>query len=173
VNSVAWRTSVWDFVRGETVTVPYFGGQPRQMPLALLEHRATGRQAWFLNVHNPADARGPAQRWRDEAMAREVAEVDRLLARGSDPVFVVGDLNENRAAFCRFTRSGDLSAAAGGSSGPRCRPPAFGGVDWIFGGPRVQFDDWTVDRSALARRATDHPVVSARAQLLPPPRKST
>ncbi|MEZ5191991.1 MAG: hypothetical protein R2734_05465 [Nocardioides sp.] len=41
------------------------------MPYVLLQHKVTGRGVWFFNTHNPADAHGNAQRWRDEGFAIE------------------------------------------------------------------------------------------------------
>ena len=37
------------------------------------------------------------------------------------------------------------------------------GIDWIFGSSGMQFHRYVVDRSALVRHTTDHPVVLATA----------
>lgn len=40
------------------------------MPYVLLPNLATGQHVWVASFQLPADARGPAQRWRDEAERR-------------------------------------------------------------------------------------------------------
>ena len=159
-NSVAWDGQVWEFVGGRTLGIPYFGGTPLPMPYVLLRHRTTGQEVWFTNFHNPADARGPAARFRRIAIDREAALVSFLHATGS-PVILTGDLNDRAEAFCPLTAAAPLQAANGGSTGRACRPPARMPVDWIFGTTDVTFDGYTVNSRGLIQRATDHPLVSA------------
>ena len=67
-NSIAWRRSEWRLVEADTMQVPYFKGNLIRMPYVLLRNVATGREACFYNSHNPADAHGPAQKWRNQAV---------------------------------------------------------------------------------------------------------
>jgi hypothetical protein len=166
-NSVAWRSSVWELVRPETFSVPYFDGNRRRMPVVLLRHRATGLTAYFANVHNPADTRQyhGQQRWRDQATAVEVALVNRLTATGI-PVFLTGDMNERDSYFCALTSGTSMVAARGGSNGPGgCDAQNPRAVDWVFGSAGVRFSSYDEDRSPLVDRTTDHPVVSTRASI--------
>ena len=163
-NSVAWRRDTWDLVSTGLVQIPYFGGRERPMPYVLLRHKATGRTVYVSTFHNPADVHGPAQRWRTEATTREVALFNRLTATGV-PQLVTGDMNERDNYFCRVTGEAGLHAAAGGSHDGACRPARPAQIDWIFGSRSVAFSSYTVDRSALVRRTTDHPVVLTRVTL--------
>jgi hypothetical protein len=166
-NSVAWRSSVWELVRPETFSVPYFDGNRRRMPVVLLRHRATGLTAYFANVHNPADTRRyhGQQRWRDQATAVEVALMNRLTATGI-PVFLTGDMNERDSYFCALTSGTSMVAARGGSNGTGgCDARNPRAVDWVFGSAGVRFSSYDEDRSPLVDRTTDHPVVSTRASI--------
>ena len=134
---MAWRSSVWELVRPETFSVPYFDGNRRRMPVVLLRHKATGLTAYFANVHNPADTRRyhGQQRWRDQATAVEVALVNRLAATGI-PVFLTGDMNERDSYFCALTAGTSMVAARGGSNGAGgCDAQNPRAVDWVFGSP--------------------------------------
>lgn len=162
-NSIAWRRSVWDLADYRTVTIPYFRGEPIEMPVILLTHRATGRQAYFFNVHNPASnpRRGNNERWRDVATSREVATVRRLKrAAPKVPVVLTGDFNERGEAYCRVTSGGDINAANPGGDRPGCALPAYAGIDWIFGTADIEFTNYVVQRTG---GASDHPMLVATA----------
>jgi hypothetical protein len=163
-NSVAWRTDTWTLVKPGLVDIPYFNGRIRPMPYVLLRNKQTGAQAYFSTFHNPANVHGPAQKWRTAATTREIALFNQLEATGI-PQFVTGDMNERSEYFCRVTAATKLHAAAGGSNVGACRPPKPIGIDWILGSPSAVFSNYTVDRSALVRRTTDHPVVVAHVAL--------
>ena len=66
-----------EFVSGSTFDIPYFNGNIRHVPAVLLREKSSGRTAYFLNVHNPANVRGNAAGWRAKAIA------DREAARSS------------------------------------------------------------------------------------------
>ena len=164
-NSLGWRAGVWELVHPGTVAVPYFDGRRRRMPVVLLRHRTTGLQAYFVNVHNPADTRSHRgqQRWRDLATATEISLVNQLGATGV-PVFLTGDMNERDEYFCALTAGTSMVAARGGSNGPAgCSSRSPRAVDWVFGSAGVGFSGYTEDRGPLVDRTTDHPVVVARA----------
>lgn len=162
-NAVAWRTSAFAFVSAATVTIPYFGGVPTPQPVVRLRSTVSGQEVVVISVHNPADARGPAQRLRNIATANEVAYIDALRAiTPRVPIFMTGDMNDREEFFCPFTASGVMRAAAGGShTSAGCTYPSTRahGVDWIFGSKGVTFSGYTVDRSRLVSRTSDHPLV--------------
>jgi hypothetical protein len=162
-NSIAWRTRRWSLVKAAMFTIPYFGGRPRYMPVVRLRDNHTGRDTVFVNVHNPADTRRHPQqdRYRAEAVRREFRVVRNLKRKERVPVFLTGDFNQREEVFCKLTRQGLLSAAAGGRHRKECRPPDYDGIDWIFGTRRAAFLDHDVVRDRLVRRTTDHPLVLA------------
>jgi hypothetical protein len=161
-NSLLWRTSEWTMVRAFAMRIPYFHGSIRLMPAVLLQNRQTGLKAWFMNVHNPADTHGNAQRFRNAAMSREAATVNTLVAQDDVPVIFTGDFNERDLAYCRFTSIGMISASGVGSG---CNPPHPTDVDWIFAKGSVTFTDYVAALSPLVRRTTDHQLIVAVAHL--------
>lgn len=164
-NAVAWRRSQFVFVSAATVSIPYFGGRLTPQPVVRLRSLVTGQEMNFLSVHNPADARGPAQRWRDEAIRRQIDWLDAQRdAPTPVPSFLLGDLNDREEAFCPLMRTGFVaSAAGGGASAAGCSMPAFGGVDWMFATKGVRFTGFAADRGPLVSRASDHPFIVATA----------
>lgn len=161
-NAVVWRGDVWEMVEGGTIPIPYFHGQLRPMPYVLLRHRVTGGTVWFANFHNPANARGPAARWRAAAVAKEAALVNSLSANGT-PVILTGDMNDRAPFYCSMTARTQMHAANGGAPGAPCQPPGDMGIDWIMGSPAVSFTSHTRVRSGLVARTSDHPLVWAEA----------
>ena len=167
-NSIGWRTSQFELVRGSTISIPYFNGHHRDMPYVLLRHRSSGVQLWVGNFHNPAETSRyhHQQRWRTQATYLEAGLATRLQATGA-PVFLTGDMNERAPYFCRLTSAARfLVAAQGGSNdGSGCRTPRVHGIDWIFGSRGVTFSGYDQDRSPLVSRTTDHPVVTSRVRV--------
>lgn len=166
-NSIAWRRDEWQLVRAETIPIPYFDGNRIRMPYVLLRNRETGRQAWFFNSHNPADARGPAEKWRRQGFAMEADLVNRLREQSpTTPVFSTGDKNELEDYYCPVAGSSPLRAPHGGSvSGSGCNPPERMNIDWVMGTSEVAFTNFRPFRDALVRKTTDHPVVMADASI--------
>lgn len=164
-NSIAWRTDQWQALRTESIRIPYFKGNEIKMPYVLLEHLETGQQAWFLNVHNPADARGPAQKWRDEAVRREANLVNQLREdHPGVPVFLTGDMNDRDEFFCPVVARTELEAANGGGSDESgCAPPPAMKVDWLLGTAPTVFTGYAALTDPLVKAATDHPVIVADA----------
>ncbi len=153
-QTVAWDTSVFDFVSGSTIRIPYNGGQYRLVPVIQLEHVDSESRIWVMNLHN--SPRG-FEAERDAAMRTEIGKLRELLATDI-PVVVTGDFNERDEALCRFTTETSLSSAVGG--GIRgCRAPSNARIDWIF------YDGLTLEGAADVTRAapvpsiTDHHVV--------------
>ena len=164
-NSIMWRLDMFDVVEAHTATIPYFRGNPRQMPYIKLRSRANDKELWVLNVHNPADTRqwGKNARWRQAAIQREIDLIRGLReAEPETPVVMTGDMNDRDAFFCPMVGSGLLTASNGGSAGGgSCSPPPATQIDWILGSPGTEWSGYVVDRSALVRWSTDHPMVRA------------
>ncbi|MGD9960432.1 endonuclease/exonuclease/phosphatase family protein [Nocardioides sp.] len=166
-NSIVWRESEWEFVEGRTSQIPYFHGKHMPMPHIKLRNRETGREVWFANYHNPADAHGPAQKWRDAAAAIE-AQLARELTADGTPMIITGDMNDREQYACRLTGSAPMHSADGAhSEGGSCRLPKQMNVDWIFGSTPIAFSGFVTDRSSLVNRTTDHPMVRSTASIAP------
>ena len=102
-NAIIWRKSTMEFVSGTTFDIPYFSGNIRHVPAVLLREKSSGRTAYFLNVHNPANVRGNAAKLPrpGHRRSRSTKIID-LRATGR-PVFITGDFNDRQAAFCPLT----------------------------------------------------------------------
>jgi hypothetical protein len=163
-NSVGWRTDKFDLVNATTVTIPYFGGTPRAMPLVLLREKDSGMMTYFSNFHNPADGagRGSQARWRRLATRIEVALQNQLAVRGI-PRVMTGDMNERAPYFCYVTARAPLKAARPSSfrRDGVCHANRPRSVDWIFGSRWIRFDNYIEDRGPLVDRTTDHPMIIA------------
>lgn len=162
VNAIVWRKSVWQFVSGDTYSVPYFYGRLRQMPVVLLRNRLTGREAYFMNTHNPADARGPAQQYRDQAVQIERKKIVELRQTGR-AVFLTGDFNDTQEAFCPLTAN-MLSISPNSLPSMTCKFPSYS-IDWIFGAGPTRFSWYLRDTSTKTDKISDHPIILARAHL--------
>lgn len=171
-NSVAWRTDQWSLVSASWVKIPYFHGNLLRMPLVLLQNVTTGQQIYASSFHNPANARGPAAKWRKQATTNEIAMVNRLRSETGLPVYVLGDMNERESYFCRMTGETDMVSANGGynkGTGSRdgCSPSRPTYIDWIFGSPETTFSSYVVNRGPVVQKSTDHPMMIAEASLPP------
>lgn len=171
-QTIAWRADRFDLAATRTVAYPYFGGRPVRTPAVRLRLRSTQDTFWVINVHNPATAcavcGGNNDRWRDEAVRREIAAVRQLGADGT-PVFLVGDMNAKDAFFCTMAAALPVAFANGGAhdgTGPAgCRPPRPTPIDWIVATGGVSFSGYLSDDSALVDAASDHPAYSVTAML--------
>lgn len=162
-NAVIWRKSVFSLVRGETFEIPYFNGNIRHLPVVLLRNRVTGRSAYFMNAHNPADVRGPAQHWRNRAVQIERDKMA-ALARTGRAVFLTGDFNDRQEAFCPLTAK-MLAISPNSVPAATCDYPAGGSIDWIFGAGPTRFTWYLRDQTPKKNRLSDHPLVLAKAHL--------
>jgi murein DD-endopeptidase MepM/ murein hydrolase activator NlpD/endonuclease/exonuclease/phosphatase family metal-dependent hydrolase len=161
-NSIAWRRDRWAFVSADEMPIPYFHGNIRDMPIVRLRDLATGGEAIFVNVHNPADVHGNAARFRAEAVRRELAVMTALSTEYDVPAFLTGDFNDRATAFCGLTTGGVMTASAGGSHAGRCLPPGRAGIDWIFGTRPATWVASSMVRTSQQSRISDHPLVVAR-----------
>lgn len=161
-RSIAWNTAVWEWVEGRTIELPYFGGARVPAPVIKLRHLETGREAWFINIHNPTSnaRRGNNAHWRAVATQMEINQMNALEEQTGLPVFLMGDFNERNEAFCKVTAGADAQAAIGGSGGPPCQVPGGLGIDQIFGSKEgVTFSAYLRLQNELIRRASDHPMI--------------
>jgi hypothetical protein len=169
-NSIAWRQDQFTLLRTETIQIPYFKGNLIRMPYVLLQDKETGQQAWFFNTHNPADAHGPAQKWRDKAVKKEIDLVNGLREQYPDiPVFVTGDMNDREKFFCPITSRTELLAANGGSTADgTCTMPTPSRVDWVLGTSDMSFTGYLALKDELVAKTTDHFVIYADANIPAP-----
>jgi endonuclease/exonuclease/phosphatase family metal-dependent hydrolase len=156
-NVVAWRSDRWAELASGRIPVPYFHGDRVRMPYVLLKD-AAGDEVWVISVHNPADTRGRARRWRKAAVDAEAHLVDRLHSAGT-PVILTGDMNDRAAFFCAVTAIAPVHAANGGSPEGSCQPPTPMEIDWIVGTSDIAFSGYTSTRDAPINRASDHRLV--------------
>ncbi|WP_224274652.1 endonuclease/exonuclease/phosphatase family protein [Nocardioides lacusdianchii] len=165
-RSVVWRKDDFAFVDAHTIRTRTYRGRLARTPVVTLRQRATGQHVVVMSVHNPADTRGPAGAFRDEATRQQLAEALRH-RRTADPVplLVLGDMNARAKFVCPFTASGEMHAAAGGTHvNGSCEVPSFKkGIDWIMGSTDVVFSRFRDDYDT--RRATDHPLITAVARI--------
>ena len=162
-NALIWRKSAFQFVSGDTYDVPYFNGNIRHMPVVLLRDKTTGRTAYFMNTHNPADVNGRQQRWRDRAIQVERNKLSQL-SRTGRAVFLTGDFNDQEEAFCPLTAQ-SLAFAPNSVPSTACDYPGGHSLDWIFAAGPTRFTWFLRDTSPREDRLSDHPLLVARAHL--------
>lgn len=159
-NSIIWRKADWRIVEKRLYAIPYFRGTMVQQPYVKLRNSA-GVSVWVINTHNPADSKGPAQRYRDQAMAIQVDLANELRRTGL-PVVLLGDFNERDEAFCTITGGTELKAVNGGGwPGGRCDPPSWMRIDWIFVSKYAGVSNYTDLYDTTTQYITDHHVISA------------
>jgi hypothetical protein len=161
-NAVVWLRSKFHPVDFGHLNVPYFHGNEKPMPWVVLHDRKTGQLLAFLSTHNPANVRGPAERWRVEGWEREVEWAKDQLRRGVDAAIVVGDKNAGPKVYKPFVeqRGGKVSGI------PADFPNTPGnGIDWIAGWGDVDFTRHKTSKTPRIARMTDHPVVQAVAHI--------
>lgn len=171
-NAIIYRRATMEVVEGHTFGVPYFFGKNRAMPALLLREKATGKTAWFLNVHNPASSkkRGDHSAHRARAVAIQRQKVIDLRATTGRPVVLTGDFNDNELAYCPLTSDGTMTAPnsptpSTSPDGSCVRIPRFFSIDWIFGSPGVAFSGFARDMHPKNAKIADHPIILANARL--------
>ena len=167
-NSIIWRRDTWRMIEGKTMNVPYFKGALWPMPYVLLENRKTGERAWFYNSHNPADARGPAEQYRQQGFTMEADLTKRLQkATPGIQVFLLGDKNAKENYICPVSRQvpGVRSANNARVEDGVCKTPERLWIDWISGTSGMTFSNFTPVRTELAQKTSDHPLFWADATL--------
>jgi hypothetical protein len=162
-NAIIYRKSRFEMLECNWFDIPYFNGNIRHVPAALLKEKATGRTAWFMNVHNPANVYGNAARYRARAIAIEKQKMIDLRGSGR-PVFLTGDFNDRQAAFCPLTAD-KLSISPNSIPSTRCAYPRESSIDWIFAAGQTRFTTFLRDKYTQNKRISDHPAIIARAHL--------
>lgn len=165
-NAIIWRRSTMELVDKQTFSVPYFNGNLRAMPAVLLREKATGRTAWYVNTHNPSSSaqRGDNAVHRAAAVAIQRAKVLELRQSGR-PVFLMGDFNDNEAAFCPLT-AGRLMISPNSQPSDTCAMPAkYRSIDWIFAAGQVRFSRYERDLTPKQALINDHPIIATTAHL--------
>jgi endonuclease/exonuclease/phosphatase family metal-dependent hydrolase len=166
-NSIIWNNATMELVSEELIDIPYFNGwaPPRKMPVVQLRDRATGRTAYFINVHNPASGVGYGDQAanRASAIATERAKIQELRGTGR-PVILTGDFNDRAPAFCGITTQ-MLAITPDSIPSMGCAMPKSNGIDWIFAAGPVRFTRYARDWKPKNMKLTDHPIVWARAHL--------
>lgn len=164
-NSITWRKASFELVKGNTFKVTYFNGSLRNMPYVLLRQRSTGLTAYFINVHNPANTRvfRHQEKYRAKSLKQERALVVKLRATGR-PVFLTGDLNDRKGAYCPLA-SGKLMLSPDSIPSMDCAPPPNPWIDWVLAAGPVRFATYTRDWAVKDHKITDHPIVYSRAHL--------
>lgn len=162
-NLVLFRRSTMELLECKTFDIPYFSGNIRHVPAALLREKATGRTFYMLNVHNPANVRGNAAKYRAQAIAIERQKIIELRATGR-PVFITGDFNDRQAAFCPLTAN-KLSISPNSVPSITCAYPRQSSIDWIFAAGQVRFSYYNREMYPKDAKISDHPLVQARAHV--------
>jgi endonuclease/exonuclease/phosphatase family metal-dependent hydrolase len=163
-NSILYDTSRFEFVSGSHFTI-HFMHADRPQTILRLRDRGTGREFYVLNMHASAGG-GPYAVTRRAGHLIAVATINRLKADGI-PIFLTGDMNDRAEFFCRVAPATGMVASIGGSIAGGCHPLARLAVDWILGWGNVSFSNQWEDRSAVARKISDHFFVSATANVGP------
>lgn len=177
-NNLAWRNDTWRLLSATTFTVPYFYGKYSRRPLVLLQNVHTGQEVYVMNTHNPANTRGNALAYRNQAVQIEAALITRLRSTHPDiPVLFTGDMNDWDNFYCPMTAAAPVHAAYGGSHvfapTDQCTTPKFtvpkgqnpNPIDWIMGSPDVRFSGPTRLKDAVVAAASDHPLYWADASV--------
>ena len=170
-NSIAWRKDEFTLLRTETIQIPYFDGNLIRMPYVLLQNKQTGQQAWFFNTHNPADANGPAQKWRDKAVKMRSTLVNGLRQQYPDDPGLRHRRHERPGALLlphgRQHRAG-VRQRRHVRLRRRARSPTPSQVDWVMGTSDTSFTGYTDLHDALVQKTTDHFVIYGDANVPPP-----
>lgn len=138
-------------------------GRPQPTPVVRLRHKVTGRECWFINVHNaPGYHIGQQQATRDRALALQAELIEKLRRETGLPVILTGDMNDKVPYRDGIAKQADMHAA-NDPNGPRPAPASF--VDWIFGSADVAFSRWRRDASSVQRRISDHGMLASEVRL--------
>ena len=156
-NAVVWNKEKFKLVERRSVTIPYFEGHGRKMPVVQLEDRQTGKRVWVVNIHNPADTKDHPHNAANRAKAINIEQhLMRELQGTGVPVMFVGDFNE------RNTVDNDMAQAGMNSARPN---GARSEIDWVLGSQGVNFSNYSADHSTQSSGTSDHPIVVSTATI--------
>lgn len=156
-NAIVYNKKKFRLVKKDSFTIPYFEGHKREMPIALLEDKKTGKKMWVVNIHNPADTKDHPHNAanRARAIAAEQKLMRKLQATGY-PVILTGDFNARSGVDQSMDRAGMDSAAPG---------KARSEIDYIFGSSGVNFSQYAADHSTQHSGTSDHPLIVSSATI--------
>ncbi|MFN8606807.1 MAG: endonuclease/exonuclease/phosphatase family protein [Vulcanimicrobiota bacterium] len=156
-NAVVWNKDKFKLVERRSVTIPYFEGHARKMPVVQLEDRQTGKRVWVVNIHNPADTKDHPHNAANRAKAISIEQhLMRELQATGVPVLFVGDFNE------RNTVDNDMSQVGMNSARPN---GARSEIDWVLGSQGINFSNYTADHSTQSSGTSDHPLIVSTATI--------
>ncbi|HET9842538.1 MAG TPA: endonuclease/exonuclease/phosphatase family protein [Nocardioides sp.] len=163
-DNILYDPSKFEFVSGTTFSLRFMNSV-RPQTVLLLRDRATGREAYFVNMHASAVTAPRYAASRNAGHLLAAAEINKLRAASPGiPIFLTGDMNDRAGFFCRFVPRTGMVAAVGGNDAGGCHPAPHLAVDWILGTPDVTFSNYWEDRSPIGR-VSDHFFVSAVAHV--------
>ena len=155
-NAIVWNKEKFRLVERRSVTIPYFEGHKRQMPLVQLEDKSTSKRLWVVNVHNPADTKDHPHNAANRAKAVNIEQaLARELQATGIPVMFTGDFNERNTVDNQMDQVGLNSAAPNG---------ARSSIDYVFGSG-VKFSNYSNDRSTVTSGTSDHPIITTTATI--------
>lgn len=156
-NAIVFNKKKFKLVEKRSVTIPYFEGHKRQMPVVKLQDRATGKQMWVVNTHNPADTKDHPHNAANRAKAISIEQnlMRKLQATGL-PVIFTGDFNDRKSV------DGPLGKAGMDSAAPN---KARSEIDYIFGSNGVNFSNYSADHRTQKNGTSDHPIIVSTASI--------
>jgi endonuclease/exonuclease/phosphatase family metal-dependent hydrolase len=156
-NAIVYNKKKFRLVERRSVSIPYFEGHMKKMPIARLQDKKTGKQVWVVNIHNPADTKAHPRNAHNRARAIQIEQnVLRKLQATGIPVMITGDFNDRNTVDRSMGQAGMNSAA------PRKAPSA---IDYIFGSRGIDFSNYVFDRRPQSSGTSDHPIVVSTATL--------
>ena len=156
-NAIVYNKKKFSLVKKDSFKIPYFEGHMKEMPIALLQDKATGKKMWVVNIHNPADTKDHPHNGKNRARAIGIEQrlMKKLQATGY-PVIFTGDFNARSGVDQSMGQAGMDSAAPN---------KARSEIDYIFGSNGVNFSNYTADHSTQANRSSDHPLIVSTATI--------
>ncbi len=156
-NAIVYNKKKFRLVEKSSFKVPYFGGKMKEMPIAKLQDKATGKQVWVVNIHNPADTKAHPHNAKNRAKAIAIEQnLMRQLQATGIPVIFTGDFNDGKTVDGSMGRVGMNSAA------PK---KARRAIDYIFGSSGVNFSNYSNDQRTKANGTSDHPLIVSTATI--------
>ncbi|MBN9415371.1 MAG: endonuclease/exonuclease/phosphatase family protein [Candidatus Eremiobacteraeota bacterium] len=156
-NAIVYNKDKFKLVEKRSFTIPYFEGNKREMPIAKLEDKATGKQMWVVNIHNPADTKDHPHNAANRAKAISIEQdLMRQLQATGLPVIFTGDFNARSGVDSSMDRAGMDSAAPN---------KARSEIDYIFGSSGVNFSNYSADHRTQSNGTSDHPLIVSTATI--------
>ena len=156
-NAIVYNKKKFKLVEKRSFKIPYFEGKMKEMPIAKLQDKETGKQVWVVNIHNPADTKSHPHNAKNRARAISIEQnLMRQLQATGIPVIFTGDFNDAKSVDGSMDRVGMNSAA------PK---KARSAIDYIFGSNGVNFSHYSRDDRTKANGTSDHPIIVSTATI--------